>query len=241
MRHAWGDGIVRIPGVDFGISEMPLRRVVTRSGTRVNTLFCSRKMRRMLPTESSNELAFVLRAELDPTVVRIFAQAVRIEWPDGSRMRHHVPDFVVIRNGRVEVYEVKPDAEAATDEVVAVTTQAVRWFADRGAAYGLALESRLKARPSYCNAEEVGYRLHGHVAAPLARAVVAFVQDAGRATIGEIVRALGRDGCTYERVLTLVAHGAVHLDYSRPIDAEAVLSADARPPPGAILLPSNAP
>jgi hypothetical protein len=195
----------------------------------------------MLPTESSNELAFVLRAELDPTVGRIYAQAVRIEWCDGDRMRHHVPDFVVIRDGRVEVHEVKPDAEAATEEVAAVTAQAARWFGDRGATYCLALESTLKAQPTYRNAEEVAYRLHDYVAAPLARAVVAFVQDAGRATIGEVVRALGTEGCTYERVLTLVARGAVHLDYSRPLDAEAVLSADAVPPSGAILLPQNAP
>jgi hypothetical protein len=51
----------------------------------------------------------------------------------------------------------------------------------------------------------------------------------------------GTKDCTYEKVLTLVARGAVHLDYSRPLDDEAVLSADAVPPSGAIPLPENAP
>lgn len=228
-----------IPGLGFGISEKPVRRVVTRSGMRVNTLFCSRKMRRMLPTESSNELAFVLRAELDPTIERIYAQAVRIEWRDGNRMRHHIPDFVVIRGGHVEIHEVKTDAEAATDEVVEVAAQATRWFADRGATYGLALESTLKAQPTYGNAQEVAYRLHDTVAVPLARTIVAFVQDAGWTTIGEVIAALGSEGCTYEKIVTLAARGVVHLDYSRPIDDGAVLSAETVPPPGAILLPSH--
>lgn len=63
------------------ISPTPLRRVVTRSSTRVNGRFASRKMQASIPWESSNEKAFLLRAELDPTVRRIYAQATRLAVP----------------------------------------------------------------------------------------------------------------------------------------------------------------
>jgi hypothetical protein len=222
MRQA----TVRIAGCDLDISPVPLRKVVKRGGTRANWKFCSRKMARtMIPTESSNEHAFLIRAELDPTITHVFAQAIEIRWRDNTGPRRHFPDFIVVRNARVEVHEVKPDDEAGTEEVKTTAAFARGYFFDRGATYGLALESKLKAEPTFGHAGQALYRLHDWLDERLARNVIAYVQDNGPVTIGSLVAALASKGCTPETALIMVAHNRLHVDYGHPLDDATVLHA----------------
>lgn len=215
---------VRFPGCDIDISSVPLRRVVKRGGVRANVKFCSRKMQnRMIPTESSNEHAFLIRAELDPTVTHVYAQAVIVTWRDNTGLRRHFPDFVVVRNGRVEVHEVKPDYKAGKEDVKSVAAYAKSYFLDRGATYGLTVESALKAKPVFAHVQEALHRLHDWIDEALARAVVAFVQDHGPTSVAAVVAALAAKRCTLESVLTLVAHNRLHVDYRYPLDGRAVL------------------
>jgi hypothetical protein len=146
------------PNCDLDISPVPLRRVVTRSSSRIKDKFCSRKMGCMIPAESSNEYACLVRAELDPTVTHVFAQALDIHWRDNLGWHRHWPDVVTVRHGRVEAREVKPDLDAETECVRAPAALASRYCAERGAVYHLDLESSLKAQPTCANALEVLYR-----------------------------------------------------------------------------------
>src|ERR1700748_1682613 len=66
-------------------------------------------MRRAIPWSSSIEFAFLVLAELDPTISAIYAQAVRLEVEAVPGRLSYVPDFVVLRSGVVEVFEGKPD------------------------------------------------------------------------------------------------------------------------------------
>lgn len=224
---------IRFPNCDLEISPVPLRRVVTRSSQRIKDKFCSRKMGRMIPAESSNEYACLVRAELDPTVTHVFVQALEFRWRDNLGWHRHWPDVVTVRRGRVEVREVKPDLDAETDRVRATAAFASHYCAERGAVYRLDLESSLKAQPTYANALEVLYRLHDEVDPALERAMIARVQDCGPTMIGELVGMLTLRGCTLARALTLVARNRLHLDYRRPIDNSAILHAD----PAAVCAP----
>lgn len=218
------------------MSETPIRRVLTRGGKRAIDVFCSYKMKRMIPTESSNELALVMRAELDPTVDRIYAQPLRVDWHDGTRSHHHVPDFAIVRGNRVEIREAKPDDEANTDEVVAVTRQARKWCALRGVAYDVDVESVLKAQPVHSRIGDVLYYLHDDVPDAMSRRLVEFVQDVDHPTIDKLVSDLGRHGCTKGRLLALVARRLVYVDFSQPIDGNTVLMGSP-PPSSSGLLP----
>ena len=227
MRSA---ATVRIAGCDLDISPVPLRKVVKRGGVRANWKFCSRKMANaMIPTESSNELAFLVRAELDPTVTSVYAQAIEIRWRDGTGPRRHFPDFVVVRGGRVEVHEVKPDDDAETEEVKATAAFARRHLLERGAEYGLVLESSLKAQPTFGHTEDALHRLHDWVDERLARTVVAFVQDQGPVTVDALVATLAAKGCRRETALVLVARNSLHVDYGLPLDGRALLHAGRGP------------
>lgn len=218
------------PGFDLEVSETPLRRINTRGRVRPTGRFASRKMGCCLPWESSNELAWFQRAELDPEVSAFYAQPLSIDVTIGGRRRSYIPDGVAVRRGCVEVHEVKPDADAATDDIRALALAAGRHIALRGGTYGFALESALKALPVYSNMRDVLRRLHRRVPDPVARRLIARAQDAGVLTVSELVEAKGPQGGTPEDVLALVARGRLRLDLRRPFSAEAkVWALDAFP------------
>ena len=74
--------------------------------------------------ESRLELARLLLADFDPAVHGIFAQPCRLAARVGDRIRHHVPDFLlVMRSGTVRVVNVKP-AERLQDPKIA---EALAW------------------------------------------------------------------------------------------------------------------
>lgn len=225
------------PGCNLDVSAVPLRRINTRGHVRPTGRFASRKMGRCLPWESSNELAWLQRAELDPGVTAFYAQARVIEVDVGGRRRSHIPDGVAVRYGRVEVHEVKPDADAAVDEVRALAAAAARHLAARGAAYGFALASSLKAVPVYANMQDVLRRLHRRVPDALARCLVAEAQDAGPLPVTDLARAAGHLGAAIEDVLAMVARGRLRMDLARPVAVEASVWAPETFPDPAPILP----
>ncbi len=224
------------PGVDLEVSATPLRRINTRGRVRPTGRFASRKMGRCLPWESSNELAWLQRAELDPEITAFYAQALTIEVRVNGRNRSHTPDGVAIRGGRVEVHEVKPDADAATDEVRALAAAASRHVRLRGGTYGLVLESVLKAAPVYRNLQDVLRRLHRRIPDALALVLIAEAQDGGPMSVAALAQAAERRGAAPEDVLALVAHGRLRMDLTRPVAAAAsVWAPEAFPKPRPIL------
>lgn len=224
------------PGVDLDVSATPLRRINTRGRVRPTGRFASSKMGRCLPWESSNELAWLQRAELDPEITAFYAQALVIELNVGGRLQSHTPDGVAVRRGRVEVHEVKPDADAATDAVRALAAAAARHVRLRGATYGLSLESALKAAPVHANMQHVLRRLHRRVPDALALTLVAEAQDGGPTSVAALARAAGRRGAKPEDVLALVARGRLRMDLGRAVTGDALVWApDAFPNPVPIL------
>jgi hypothetical protein len=205
------------------ISPLPLRRINTRGRNRPTGRFASRKMGRCLPWESSNELAWLERAELDPDVSVFYVQALRIEVTVAGEAHTYTPDGVAVRGGRVEVHEVKPDAEAAKAETQALAIAAARHLGEQGATYGFALESTLKAVPVYVNMQDVLRRLHRRVPEALMRCLVAEAQDRGPLSVAELVAAAARQAAAPEDVLALVAHHRLRMDLRRPVDAQALV------------------
>jgi hypothetical protein len=226
------------PGVDLVVSETPLRRINTRGRIRPNGRFASRKMGRCLPWESSNELAWLQRAELDPEVTAFYAQALVLEVNMGGRPRSHVPDGVAIRRGHVEVHEIKPDEVASADEARDLAIAAARHARLCGAAYGFSLESTVKAAPVHANMQDVLRRLHRRVSDALARALVAEAQDSGPMPAAALADSAVRYGGRFEDVLALVARGRLRMDLSRSVTADTpVWALEAFPDPTPILLP----
>jgi hypothetical protein len=62
----------------------------------------------MVVYESRLELSRIMLADFDPSVVAVAAQPFRLSGLDGDRVRHHVPDLLLVdRSGGVTVVDVK--------------------------------------------------------------------------------------------------------------------------------------
>jgi hypothetical protein len=88
---------------------------------------------RHLVYESRLELAYLLMADFDPSVMSIAAQPLCVTARVDGRRRRHVPDFLVIdSDGLATVVNVKPASHVDDPKVADALGWAAKVFAERG-------------------------------------------------------------------------------------------------------------
>jgi hypothetical protein len=209
--------MIRCVGVDLEISPIPLRRVVTRSSPRSNGWFASRKMRRAIPWSSSIEFAFLVLAELDPSISAIYAQAVRLEVEAVPGRRSYVPDFVVLRSGTVEVFEVKPNIYVESPANIHLLQAAELTLRRRGARFGVALATDLRSEPRYARARDILRWLHHPLPPGLAQRVAATAAVLNPCSVSALLEVHAGDDLTLQDVLALVATNHLQVELTEPV------------------------
>ena len=173
--------------------------------------------------ESRLELARLLLADFDATVVAIWAQPFRLVATVGGSQRQHVPDFLLgSTGGEVSVVNVKPAARLEDPKIA----EALMWPGELITAHGWRYEVW-----SGCDAVLLdnvrflaGYRRPGVVdAALMARA---WRQARDGDTVAELERRLAGDSPAWTvrpAVLALLWRQRLTTDLSRPLSGDAVL------------------
>ncbi|MFE1250131.1 MULTISPECIES: TnsA-like heteromeric transposase endonuclease subunit [unclassified Streptomyces] len=93
-------------------------------------------VQRLVAYESLLELARILLADFDHSVVEIASQPFHLAGRDGDRLRHHVPDLLLVHaDGLVTVVDVKAPSRMKDPKVTAQFTWTRRVCARRGWAY----------------------------------------------------------------------------------------------------------
>jgi hypothetical protein len=128
------------------------RKVVSRSRARPTGKYPSWKMRRMLQWESENELNAFRLLDCDPDVTRFHEQPCEVMYVLDGQARSHYPDILVERNGRKELWEVKPESQAQAPEVVSRTTVLIQELPLWGYTYRVVLAKDLTMQPRQGNA-----------------------------------------------------------------------------------------
>jgi hypothetical protein len=108
--------------VDRLISGLPVREFRWFRGRRFYSgWYWSATAKRLVAYESRLELARILLADFDRSVVGIAAQPFQLVGDDGGRTRRHVPDLLLLHeSGAVTVVDVKPRHRLSDQEVAAV-------------------------------------------------------------------------------------------------------------------------
>jgi len=193
-------------------------------------------MRGSIPWESFNELAFLHLAELDHSVTHIFAQPIHLELQTPSGQRRHTPDFAVLRGGRVEIHEVKPDEKASQPDTQELSSAATLYVRKHGANYGMALASVLRAEPRYGRARSIIRRLHDTLPDCAARALLAHVEANPGSTIERTLCATSWMNTTFEMVITMIAHNRLSAQLTEPLSKKTPLASRSSDwPEGALL------
>ncbi|NIK56123.1 TnsA-like heteromeric transposase endonuclease subunit [Kribbella shirazensis] len=174
---------------------------------------------RLVAYESRLELARILLADFDGSVVGLASQPLWLTGPDGDRTRRHVPDLLLLHaDGLVTVVDVKAASRMDDPRVMAQFAWTRQVCAVRGWAY----ETWLGADPALLENVRflAGYRRPHLVRTALEPQVLAAARH--QSTIGGIEAALaGVDASDVVRpvVLHLVWTGRLTVDLSRPLSA----------------------
>jgi hypothetical protein len=173
--------------------------------------------------ESRLELARLLLADFDPQVEQIYAQPFRLAARVGGRMRHHVPDFLLVSDaGTARLVNVKP-AERLQDPQVA---EALAWPGVLAGRLGWEYEVWSGADAIVLGNVRflAGYRRPGVVPAVEVERAWGLVRDGEQVADAELRLAGG--GPRHEArpaLLALLWAGRLTTDLTRPLSGESVL------------------
>ncbi|WP_280445101.1 TnsA-like heteromeric transposase endonuclease subunit [Nocardia brasiliensis] len=178
--------------------------------------------------ESRLELARILLADQDRSVVAIAAQPFLLEGADDERVRRHVPDLLLAdADGAVTVVDVKSASRLADPKVAAQFA----WTRRVCEAHGLGFEVWSGCDPVLlANVRFLaGYRRAVTVALELAEAVMAAASEP--VEFGVLVRSLARSAPPWvirPVILHLLWRSWLSADLTRNLSASTVVSRDAR-------------
>jgi hypothetical protein len=106
----------------------------------------------MLHWESDNELNAFRLLDCDPDVNGFHEQPCEIQYVLNGQLRSHYPDILVEKNGRKELWEVKPESHASEPEVIARTNLLSQGLPQWGYTYRVVLARDLSIQPRQANA-----------------------------------------------------------------------------------------
>ncbi|MFF9641006.1 TnsA-like heteromeric transposase endonuclease subunit [Kitasatospora aureofaciens] len=202
------------------LAGMPVREFRSYRGRRhYSGWYWAATTRGLVAYESRLELARILLADFDPSVVAIVAQPFQLVGADGSSVRRHVPDLLLARaDGSVTVVDVKAAWRAKAPEVVAQFAWTEQVCATRGWAfetwYGAdpVLVENVRFLAGYRRPEVIDQDIVGHAAraARTHRSVAAIERALASRFPSDLVR---------PAVLHLLWSGALTCDLNRLLGA----------------------
>ena len=134
-----------------GPGQLRSRIVVSRSSARPKGKYPSWKMRRMLQWDSENELNAFRLLDCNPNVTRFHEQPCEVEYVLDGQARSHYPDILVEKNGRKELWEVKPESETEEQKIAARTALLLQGLPLWGYTYRVVLAKDLVMQPRLVN------------------------------------------------------------------------------------------
>ncbi len=213
-------------------SATPLRKIIRSSSAKRKRAIRSPKAGGHVECESDHEADFVILAELDPNVSRIYSQPFRWEhWFQGNK-KVHWPDFGLEIAGCAEIHEIKERAKLNDDMEWETRCDWAAWSSNRGVPYSLTLDIHLqKPVPRRC-IDDLWYEHNRQIDPFLTLRVQSLLEDQPRA-IGAIIDAMPPPKPLYCELLALAAQGKIYVDTSHDFsDHTLVRFPDpANPPP----------
>ncbi len=212
--------------MDEVLAGLPVREFRSYRGRRhYSGWYWSATTRGHVAYESRLELARILLADQDSSVVAIAAQPFLLEGFDGERSRRHVPDVLLGHvDGAVTVVDVK-GASRVDDSMVAAQFAWTKRVCDRR---GFRFEVWSGADPVLLENVRflAGYRRSALIAQELVPRVLDAAADLSPCTVADVERQLadvGRRSQIRPVVLHLVWLSRLMADLSRPLSGETIM------------------
>ena len=193
------------------------RKVVTRSGRKYKGYFPSKKLCRMVQWESLLERDAFLLFEFSPGVIKYQEQPEMIEYEEDGEIRRYYPDIeVVLTNGEIIHFEVKPSSKMTSPELVKKYGAIKNHYSRIGRDFRILLDNKIRIEPQLVNLKQLAAAQHR----PLDYVIIQekainLVGGEAQFTCLTLAEVLG-----LSNVLILIARGDLCFDLSRDIFAD---------------------
>jgi len=203
--------------IAHGKFDFPVRNVVRRNPCRVVGYHASKKMGKLIGWESQIEQLYLEWLEVDPEIIKFYAQPVTIEYED----TRYTPDVLVISKAAEYFVEIKPDSVFRDGQTMKKIKGLQRHFKKFGSELKLITKSDLTRRPLRDNVQHLGRLVRRGASHTVAELVFKHCQQ-GEQTIDELRSRMG-DSAESWLVLDAVVLGYVTLDLTKPITGASVI------------------
>lgn len=178
-------------------------------------------MRRPVWWESQLERDYIYLLEFDPDVESYREQPFRIQYTAESIGHHHVPDFLVIRQTKKQVVDVKPEDQARAEGNSLLFRIMDEICHDHGYEFCVVTEYTIRVQPRLSNVKLLYRYARTPIGFDAQTEIIDFIRRRGGAKILEIRQFLGRKQVSVAVLFSLLFRGALKLELNRPIDNEA--------------------
>ena len=203
--------------IAHGKFDFPVRNVVRRNPCRVVGYHASKKMGKLIGWESQIEQMYFEWLEVDPDVIKFYAQPVTIQFKDS----HYTPDILVVSRTAEYFVEIKPDSVFKGSQTIKRIRALQRHFAQFGSELQLITKSDLTRQPLRDNVEYLSRITRHGASKSVAELVLKHCQQGAR-TIDELRTRMGENADSW-LVLDAVVLGYVALDLTQPISGNSLI------------------
>lgn len=200
-----------------GKFDFPVRNVVRRNPCRVVGYHASKKMDKLIGWESQIEKMYFELLEVDPEVIKFYAQPVTIKFK-GSQ---YTPDVLVVSKTSEYFVEIKPDSVFRDRKTLKRIRSLQSHFEDFGSELKLITKSELAREPLRHNVEFLGRARRRGASHSVAQLVKKHCEG-GELSIAELRTKMG-DNFDSWLVLDAIVLGYVELDLNQPIDGNSII------------------
>lgn len=196
---------------------MRVRKVVTRSGKRYRGKYPSRKLERMVQWESFLERDALLLLEYHPNVISYQEQpSIETYYDEDGLPRQYIPDLAAnLTDGRIIVFEVKPEAELSKKKTQKKYAAIAQRFQEQERTFRILTESDIRREPLHTNLRRIDDVTRGHK--PPADDV--FLQGGPIWTLEDVTRQLGG----IHEVLLRVRYGRLTFNFEEQLTSNSNL------------------
>lgn len=174
--------------------------------------------------ESHLERDFIYLTEFDKNVIKYQEQPFKVKYLLNGKIRQYTPDFLIKRQDKKEIVEVKPQHKIENEEFIKFSTQIKAFLAGEGYEYLVVTDLTIRRQPRLANTK-LFWR---YARIPITTRTEVLIQellgDLSSISFSELCLFLSRSGEQKELIYALLFHGYLLTDIEKPITGESLIS-----------------
>lgn len=200
-------------------------RKITNSGTLKNIgKFPSIKNEKLVWFESHLERDFIYLIEFDKSIIRYREQPFKVEYLLDGKKRNYFPDFLVEREGRKQVIEIKPQSKTEKDEFVHFSRVMKNRLTELGYEYLVITDSTIRLQPKLSNIQLLWRYARYPVNTKHKILLYELFSNSASFSLAQVCVFLTQAKESIELIYALLFHGYLLTNIEKPITSNSIVT-----------------